>query len=95
MTTIKHIETKEYETFANNIIIEDYFKYIKENNGVTLENISEHFDKNALFVEIILGIWINHWNTFFKNGRVIKDDEMYYCLSPKNPNVLKINHRLY
>ena len=91
MSTIKHIETKEYEKFVDNVNIEDYFKYIKENNGVTLENISEHFEKNAIFVGIILGIWVNNWNTFLKNGRVIKDNQLYYCLSTRNPDFLKKN----
>jgi len=89
MDTEKYMNTKEYETFVDNVNSVDYFKYIKENPGVTLKNISEHFEQNEIFVEIILEIWTRNWNTFFsKNeGRVIKDTDMYYCLSPRNPNI--------
>lgn len=91
---LKCINTDEYETFVDNVNREEYFKYIKESNGVTLKNIYDKFGGNKTFIGIILGIWMNHWNTFLKNGRVIKDNEMYYCLSPRNPNILKKNPKL-
>lgn len=93
-TELKCTKTKEYETFVDNVNRVEYFKYIKESNGVTLKNISDKFGENKTFVGIILGIWVNHWNTFFKNGRVIKDNELYYCLSPRNPNVLEKNPKI-
>ena len=37
----------------------------------------------------------NNWNTFFRSGgRIVENDSYYYCLSPKHPEAIKRNPKI-
>ena len=50
---------------------------------------------NTDCVNYIMNVWVNKWNTFLQSGgRIVINNNKYYCLSPKNPNIKQINPKL-
>ena len=89
-------KTPEYEDFLDRANIETYSNYIKNNQGKTIEEISEHFNEDQIHVETIMKVWVEGWTTFFRQGtRIVVSEEKYYCLSPRNPTIRKNNPQFY
>jgi len=82
---IKNIE--QYEEMLDRINYKNICEYLKKNQGVDFENILENYKENEEHFKILLNIWIERWTTFSQGrGRIVKNNEKYYCLSPINPN---------
>ena len=88
-------ETEEYQNFLDRVDINIYNQFIKKNPGVTIEEISLHFKEEELHVKTILNVWVNHWNTFSKIGRIVNKEEKFYSLSPRNPTIKSNNPNIY
>lgn len=88
-------KTEEYQNFLDRVDIEKYNQYIKKNQGVTFQKISEHFKEKEINVKTILNVWVNNWNTFSKIGRIVNKEEKFYSLSPRNPTIKSNNPNIY
>jgi len=61
---------------------------LKENQGKTFKDIINFLgeEDNKKGMEFLVNIWINHWHTFYHiGGRIILNNEKYFCMSPCNP----------
>lgn len=92
--TINIAETPEYEDLLRRVTFEKACNYLKKNQGKTFEDIINFLGEvdNKKGMEFLLDIWVNHWNTFYHaGGRIILNNEKYFCMSPKNPKSRKRN----
>jgi hypothetical protein len=81
-------ETVGYEDLLMRVKFEKECNYLKENQGKTFENIVDYLGEkdNEKGMKFLVDIWVSHWNTFFHSGgRIVKNNNTYFCLSPKNP----------
>jgi hypothetical protein len=87
----KITETNEYQDMLNRVSFENVKCYLKENQGKTLENIISELNEEEYkdgIKYLIDNVWINHWNSFLHSGgRIIKNNDKYYYLSPKNKKI--------
>jgi hypothetical protein len=80
------IETSKYEEMVNRMDFNEFCNYIRKNQGTTFEQICNDYTEDSECLKYLLNIWINSWTTFFQSGgRIIKNKNKYYCLSPRNP----------
>ena len=83
--SIKNLE--KYEEMLDRITYENVCDYLKKNQGAEMKTILEKYQENEEHFKFLLNIWIDKWTTFSQEkGRIIKNNEKYYCLSPRNPN---------
>ncbi len=90
-------ETNKYHEFMNRFNYENVCMYLKKNQGSDLKTLIEHFKEmnNIDCVNYIMNVWVSKWNTFLQSGgRIVINNNKYYCLSPKNPNIKQINPKL-
>ena len=84
--TVEISDTIEYAEMLNRFNFAQLCKYLKNNQGKTLKNIVETFKEDEKLMEHLINIWIRHWNSFYQSGgRIIKNGDIYFCLSPTNP----------
>ena len=86
--TMNITETADYEDLLRRVTFEKVCKYLKENQGKTFEDIINFLEEvdNKKGMKFLLDIWVNHWNTFYHaGGRIIQNNEKYFCMSPRNP----------
>ena len=90
-------ETIAYEEMLERVTFEKVANYLKKNQGKTFEDIVSYLgeENNKECVKYLVSIWVNKWNSFFQtNGRIIKKNSYYYCLSPKHPEAKKRNPQI-
>jgi len=90
-TRMQIMGSVEYDNFLKRFSFKKIADHIKNNQGQTLVEISITFNEDIKFVRLIINIWTYHWNTFFKMGRIVKKNNNFYYLSPKNKHVKDIN----
>lgn len=86
----KITKTNEYQEMLDRVNFEKVSSYLKDHQGKTLENIISQFNEEKCTdgMKFIINVWVNHWNTFLHSGgRIIKNNDKYYYLSPNNKRV--------
>jgi len=84
MAKLEINETEYYTEMLKTVTFEKLCDYLKKNQGILIDDISENFNKDLKNVEYLVNIWIDHWNTFYESGRVVKNGKKYFFLSPRN-----------
>ena len=82
------VETSEYDELLKRVTFEQVCSYLKENQGKTFENIISYLgeEDNSKGMRFLVNVWVSHWHTFFHTGgRIIENNNKYFCLSPRNP----------
>ena len=85
---IKIVETNDYEDLLRRVTFEKVCNYLKKNQGKTFEDIINFLGEqsNKKGMKFLVDIWINHWHSFYQSGgRIIQNNNKYFCLSPRNP----------
>tara|TARA_X000000368_G_C22829344_1_gene622618 strand:+ start:317 stop:646 length:330 start_codon:yes stop_codon:yes gene_type:complete len=76
----------KYQDLVNHISYEKFCMDMKNNQGITLDEIYEKWGCEKSHCETLLNIWTKNWNTFYHNGgRLVNENGKYYMLSPRNP----------
>ncbi len=79
-------DDKNYQEFINEMTYEKFCKYMKDNQGATVDDICKTWGCKRLYCETILNVWTQNWNSFYQcGGRVVHKKGRYYILSPRNP----------
>jgi len=77
---------KEYEDFVNKMDYKEFCDYLKKNQGQSLEEINKNYDAEERYINCLLNIWTENWNSFYQEGgRIVNKNGNYYMLSPRNP----------
>ena len=87
-------DDKKYQDFVDKMNHVKFCEYIKQNQGKTLEEISEKWGSENLYCDTLLNIWTKNWNTFYRGGRLVNKNGQYYVLSPRNPQSRKRNPQI-
>jgi hypothetical protein len=84
------VETKEYQDMLDRVKFDEVINYLKNNQGKTLENIIEFLQEDECEdgMKFLMNVWVKNWYTFLQSGgRIIKNNDKYYGLSPKNSRI--------
>ena len=90
-------ETLGYEEMLKRVTFKKVSDYLKKNQGKSFEDIVEYLGEkeNEEGMKYLVNVWVNNWNTFFRSGgRIVENDSYYYCLSPKHPEAIKRNPKI-
>tara|TARA_B110000967_G_C18870813_1_gene555311 strand:+ start:217 stop:546 length:330 start_codon:yes stop_codon:yes gene_type:complete len=80
-----------YDNMLQRFSFEKLSNYLKNNQGQTLNDISITFNEDIELTGYLINIWIYHWNTFFKMGRIVKKNDKFYYLYPTNKHVKDVD----